>query len=99
MEKSYDWVSVGYLKLTQVFNRFDRRIIDRIVNSVGVCTVVFSKVLAIFDREVIDGLVNFAGWISKTVGAMLTGIQSGKIQNQLVWLLVLLITIILWFQF
>ena len=99
VEKSYNWMSVGFLKMTQVFNRIDRRIIDRLVNSVGVCTVVFSKVLAIFDREVIDGLVNFAGWISKTVGAMLTGIQSGKIQNQLVWLLVLLIAIILWFQF
>ncbi len=99
IERSYDWLSAGYLWLTQVFHLVDRKVIDRVVDGVGIGTVVVSKVLAIVDREIIDGLVNLTGRISKLVGQVLTGIQSGKIQNQLVWLLLLLITVILWFQF
>ena len=98
IEQFYERLSFGYLKVSKLFQMIDRRVIDRLVDGVGVVTVVSSKVLAIIDREIIDGLVNLAAWISKTIGGMLTGLQSGKVQNQLVWLLVFLITIVIWFQ-
>lgn len=99
IESMYDGISNGYLKLTQITGKIDSRVIDRIVNLAGVWTVVFSKVLAIIDREVIDGLVNFMAWLSKIIGNMFTGIQSGKIQNQLVWMITILLVILIWFQF
>lgn len=99
IEAFYDLVSRVYLRLARTFSRIDKKVLDGIVNGIGVWTVVSSKVLAIIDREIIDGIVNFMAWFSKTIGGMLTGIQSGKIQNQLVWLLVLLLSIVLWFQF
>ena len=99
MEQFYDGLSSGYLKIAGFIQVIDKRVIDRLVDGVGVVTVVSSKVLAIIDREIIDGLVNLVAWISSAVGGILTGLQSGKVQNQLVWLLIFLITIVIWFQF
>ncbi|MFT6881946.1 MAG: NADH-quinone oxidoreductase subunit L [Marinoscillum sp.] len=97
--RSYFMLSRGYLQLCHRLLWVDKRVIDGIVNSLGVITVVVSKVFAILDREVIDGVVNFAAWISRGVGGSFAKIQSGKVQNQLVWLIIMLLLLIIWIQF
>ncbi|MEQ8471598.1 MAG: NADH-quinone oxidoreductase subunit L [Marinoscillum sp.] len=99
IEPIYDQMAKGYSVLVNLAKWVDVKIIDRCVNSAGVWSVVLSKVLAIIDREIIDGLVNFIAWLSKGIGNMFTGIQSGKVQNQLVWMITILLILILWFQF
>ncbi|MFY0605141.1 MAG: NADH-quinone oxidoreductase subunit L [Cyclobacteriaceae bacterium] len=99
IEQIYDRIASGYLMVCRVFSQIDQKVIDRSVNAIGVGTVVTSKVFAIIDREVIDGVVNFAAWLSKLIGGALAKIQSGKVQNQLVWLVLLVLLLIVWLQF
>ncbi len=99
LEHSYDRVANGYLYICRMFYAMDKKIIDKSVNSLGVGTVVLSKVFAIIDREVIDGVVNFAAWLSKRIGELLTQTQSGKVQNQLIWLVLMVLLLVVWLQF
>lgn len=95
----YAFMAAGYGRITKFASKADRQVIDPMVNSLGVYSVVFSKLLAIFDREVVDGLVNLAAWISRQVGSFLSRVQSPRVQSQIAWMLVALVVIILWFQF
>lgn len=99
IEPIYVWISKAYLKMCELVFRFDKRVVDKLVDAVGVWTVVISKGLAIVDREVVDGVVNLLAWVSKTFGRMLTGIQSGKVQSQLVWLILFFVILLLGFSF
>ncbi len=84
----------GYLLISKGLYWIDRQVIDRVVNVLGVGGVVLSKVVALFDRYIIDGLVNFAAWLMKTAGLLVTRVQSGQMQHQLIWLVIGLIFIL-----
>ncbi|RED91889.1 NADH-quinone oxidoreductase subunit 5 family protein [Marinoscillum furvescens] len=99
MAEVYAALAKVYDALVMLSAWFDRKVIDKAVNAVGVASVVLSKAAAIFDREIIDGLVNLMAWLANLVGRLFTGIQSGKVQHQLVWMMVVLLAILLWFQF
>lgn len=99
MAEAYAGVARVYGLCTGFCAWFDRKVIDRLVNAVGVGSVVLSKAAAIFDREIVDGLVNLLAWLSNLLGRIFTGVQSGKVQHQLVWMVVVLLAILLWFQF
>ncbi len=99
VERSYYLISRGYLQLCHRLLWVDKKVIDSAVDGLGIITVVASKVFAILDREVIDGVVNFAAWISRGLGGSFAKIQSGKVQNQLVWLIIMLLLLIIWIQF
>ncbi|MEQ8580591.1 MAG: NADH-quinone oxidoreductase subunit L [Marinoscillum sp.] len=99
LESIYDGLSGNYIKVAKAARIFDRKVIDWLVNAAGVSTVVFSKALAVIDREVVDGLVNFVAWLFRGVGGVFTKIQSGKVQNQLIWMVLLLLVLVLWSQF
>lgn len=98
VEAVYEVIGRGYGQLTRVVYAVDKKWIDPIIDELAVWSVVLSKVLAIIDREVIDGLVNLGAWVSKAIGRMLTGMQSGRVQSQLVWLVLFLIVLILGFS-
>jgi len=79
------------LWLASFFARFDRGVIDRIVNWVGA----FGRWLAAtlrrwFDEYVIDGAVNGAGLVTTWTGAVVRLIQTGQAQN---YLLILLLSV------
>jgi len=99
IEPFYEKVSGGYVWLTQRIFDIDRKIIDRLINGFGVSAVVLSKLMAILDREIVDGLVNFVAWISKGIGNLFTKVQAARIQNQLLWMVLLLLVLVLWSQF
>lgn len=99
LERVYDGLSRNYIKMAGAARVFDRKVIDWLVNAAGVSTVVFSKALAVIDREVVDGLVNFVAWLFRGVGGMFSKIQSGKVQNQLIWMMLLLLLLVLWSQY
>lgn len=99
MDPFYIFISRGYTGITKFASKVDRRVIDPLVNGVGVFSVVLSKLLAILDREIVDGLVNLAGWISRQAGVFLSRVQSPRVQTQIAWMVLTLLVIILWFQF
>lgn len=99
LEKFYDQISMIYLRIVAFCSLVDKRVIDTLVNGVGVGTVVFSKAMAIIDREIVDGLVNLLAWLSRGLGGVFSKVQDAKVQNQLVWMMVLLLALVLWSQF
>ena len=74
----------GTIALATMLFRFDQRIIDAIVNLVGKLTERLSYVSRLFDTYVIDGIVNGVGRVTSAVGQELRYIQTGRVQNYMV---------------
>ncbi len=82
--------------LASFFARFDRSVIDRIVNWVGA----FGRWLAStlrrwFDEYVIDGAVNGVGLVTTWTGAVVRLVQTGQVQNYLLILLLSVVVLLL----
>ncbi len=99
IEDIYEKISDGFLNISKTSFQIDKKIIDRSIDLFGVSTVVFAKAMAIVDREIVDGLVNFAAWVSRTIGNAYTKVHAARVQNQLLWLVLFIIVIVLWLQF
>jgi NADH-quinone oxidoreductase subunit L len=74
----------GTIGLAGVLFRFDQGIIDAIVNLIGKLTERWSYVSRLFDTYVIDGIVNGVGRVTSAVGEELRFIQTGRVQNYMV---------------
>jgi NADH-quinone oxidoreductase subunit L len=74
----------GTIALATLLFRFDLRIIDAVVNLVGKLTERCSYVSRLFDTYVIDGIVNGVGRVTSAVGQELRYIQTGRVQNYMV---------------
>ncbi len=68
--------------------RFDTYVIDGLVNLAGKGAVALSTLNELFDTYVIDGLVNGIGKAADILGRELRLIQTGRVQNYLLLLLV-----------
>jgi NADH-quinone oxidoreductase subunit L len=70
----------------QFLGRFDRSVIDRIVNWVGIAWRWISNALrTFFDEPIIDGLVNGVGTVTGWFGGIVRRIQTGQGQNYLLF--------------
>ncbi|MDI6827983.1 MAG: NADH-quinone oxidoreductase subunit L [Armatimonadota bacterium] len=78
-------VVVPFLKISKLFGVFDQKIIDGIVNGIAWLTVWLSILYGWFDKWVVDGLVNVIGLIPKVTGRTLRFIQTGVLQNYLLF--------------
>jgi len=74
----------GTIGLATLLFRFDQGIIDAVVNLVGKLTERWSYVSRLFDTYVIDGIVNGVGRVTSAVGEELRFIQTGRVQNYMV---------------
>jgi hypothetical protein len=81
--------------ISAVFNQFDEKIVDALVNVTGLSGVKLSDLGGITDLKVVDGLVNgvadVTGWMGEKI---LRPIQTGKVQNYLLILLISMLAII-----
>jgi NADH-quinone oxidoreductase subunit L len=78
----------GTLLVSQACHWFDATIVDGLVNLAGKLTLVFSVISRWFDVHVVDGLVNFSGWITGRLGSLLRNVQTGKVQNYMMLVLI-----------
>lgn len=78
--------------LATIFFRFDQGIIDGLVNLIGKLTERWSWVSRLFDVYVIDGIVNGVGRVTSAVGQELRYIQTGRVQN---YMIIVIITVLL----
>lgn len=74
----------GAIGLANVCFRFDSGIVDGTVNLVGKLTERWSHVSGLFDTYVIDGIVNGVGRVTSAVGQELRYIQTGRVQNYMI---------------
>ena len=81
--------------ISLVFNRFDEKVVDGLVNLTGLSGVTLADFSGIIDNKVVDGFVNgladVTGWIGEKV---LKPIQTGKVQNYLMILILSMLAII-----
>lgn len=98
LEKVYAFMGKCYQFSTRFVARLDG-MLDHLIDSMAVLTVVISKGMAIVDREIVDGLVRFSGWSAGMTGKLTNRIQSTKVQSQVVWLVLLVVIIIFWIQY
>jgi len=70
-----------YFTVAQAMYRFDQRVIDATVNTVGITGHVLSRVYQLIDIFIVDGLVNLAGWATKWCGDRSRRLQTGLAQN------------------
>ena len=99
----YNWVInpivnlVGTITrgISSFFNKIDEKIVDGLVNLTGYSGVKLSDLGGITDLKVVDGIVNgvadVTGWIGENV---FRPIQTGKVQNYLLILLISMLAII-----
>jgi len=99
----YHWVVDPFINLvarisrsiSNLMNQFDEKVIDRLVNLTGLSGITLADLGGITDIKVVDGLVNgiadVTGWVGENV---LRPIQTGKIQNYLLILLISMLAII-----
>ncbi len=71
---------VPFLRLAGLTYRVDKKVVDGLVDRVGIGTVVVAHLSSLTDRLIVDGLVNGAGATANGLGRVLRGLQSGRIQ-------------------
>jgi NADH-quinone oxidoreductase subunit L len=81
--------------ISAFFSMFDEKVVDALVNLTGLSGVKLSDLGGITDLKVVDGLVNgiaeVTGWIGEKV---FRPIQTGKVQNYLLILIISMLAII-----
>ena len=99
----YNWVinpivnGVGAVTrgISDIFNKFDEKVVDGLVNFTGLSGVKLADLGGITDLKVVDGFVNgiadVTGWIGEKI---FRPIQTGKVQNYLLILLISMLAII-----
>jgi NADH-quinone oxidoreductase subunit L len=82
-------------EISNLLDKFDEKVVDGLVNLTGLSGVTLSDFTGITDNKVVDGLVNgladVTGWVGENV---LRPIQTGKIQNYLLVLIISMLAII-----
>ena len=75
--------------LAHLCRRFDDWIIDRIVDGAAYLTVGLSALGRWLDDVIVDNVVNAFGWLSRALGFIVNRLQTGRVQDYLVWGLLL----------
>ena len=88
---------VGGLKqVNGLLSWFDRRVVDGIVNAVGLGMRLVAFVAGLFDLYVVDGAVNFWRWFVRTLSSIFRLPQTGSARDYLTWVLLGVLVLALW---
>ncbi|MCY7357651.1 MAG: NADH-quinone oxidoreductase subunit L [Rudanella sp.] len=68
-------------RLANWLHRADIRVVDGLVNSTGIGTVVGAHLAYALDRYGVDGLVNGGAWVAGRLGKLTRSVQSGRVQS------------------
>jgi len=79
------------LALSRACRWVDTYIIDGLVNGVSRLTVLLSNIGGSFDNIVVDGMVNTVAEFSLAVGGKLRRLQTGGVQNYILWVVIALL--------
>ncbi len=82
--------------MAQAMAWFDRKVIDKTVELVGMSNVVLAHFIAFVDRIIVDGLVELLGSIIGWVGQAARSFQTGKIQTYFILTMLALVILLFW---
>jgi NADH-quinone oxidoreductase subunit L len=99
IDRLYGLINNGFLNLSNFVFWLDKKVINKVVDGIGVSGIVFAKVTSIIDRHFVDGLVNFFAGFFKRFGKMLSRMQAPGIQTQLATMLLILVILMYLFLF
>lgn len=74
----------------------DSRLIDPLIDLLGVGFVVFSHLSAWFDRTFVDGFVDSTVWLTGRAGHLSRSMQGGRIQTYLLLMVLGLLAVLFW---
>ena len=73
------------LRLSIGFKRFEKSVIDKLVDLIGWITVILAHIIGWVDRALVDGLVNTSVYMVGQAGMITKSIQGNKIQSYIIW--------------
>ncbi len=82
----------GTTGLSAISFKFDRLVVDGLVNLLGKIGVLFAATSGWFDSYVIDGLVNGIASFAKTIGNFARHLQTGRLQHYLLTMVLVVLT-------
>lgn len=74
----------------------DSRLIDPVIDLLGMGYVVFSHVSAWIDRTFVDGFIHSTVWLSGRAGQLSRSMQGGRIQTYLLLMVLGLLAVLFW---
>ncbi|MBO0949754.1 NADH-quinone oxidoreductase subunit 5 family protein [Fibrella forsythiae] len=96
LDQAYQRIITGpTLWLASLVTRTDRRVVDGVVDGIGLGTVMLAHLIRFLDRFGVDGLVNGAGKVAMGVGQLTRSVQGGRIQTYIATALAVVI-LVLW---
>jgi NADH-quinone oxidoreductase subunit L len=66
---------------------FDRRVLDRAVETFGSLTLIGAWLAHMVDKYLVDGLANLVGWLAGRISFLVRTLQTGFVQNYLLAML------------
>jgi NADH-quinone oxidoreductase subunit L len=72
---------------------FDKYIVDGFVNLLAWIGIALSKIAAVFDKYIIDGFLHLITGIIKQAGNFIRGFQTGRLQNYLFTMLLIILVV------
>ena len=91
-------ISPVFIQLARACYWFDKKIIDRLIHSVGISTVLLSKAVDLIDKLLVDGLVNMLGNLQVWIGNFIRLFHANRVQLHFFWAILLLILVIIGFE-
>ncbi|MDH5610585.1 MAG: hypothetical protein OEY56_13990, partial [Cyclobacteriaceae bacterium] len=92
------WAGKGYARVSAWVTAMDEKIIDPLLNRLGIGFVVFSKLMDLADKLLVDGLVNLLARVAYWTGDFIRLFHSSRVQVQFIWGMIGLILILLGFH-
>lgn len=84
------------VRLATLLNRTDQRVVDGVVNGMGIATVVLAQLVRTIDRLGVDGVVNGVAWLARGLGSLTRSVQNGRVQSYITAAVVGLLLLIWW---
>lgn len=95
LDKFYNRIAVkSLLRLAYFMAWIDKKIIDKIVNVIGVISVLIAHIIAWFDAHIIDGGVSTVVFVANRVGVVTRSFQTGKIQSYFIFVVTAILLLI-----
>lgn len=79
--------------------RFDQKILDRLVNILGILPVIFGHIVAWADRTFIDGTINTLAWLAQYLGKTAKKWQLGSASSFIAGMVLVSILVLIWMVF
>lgn len=97
LDQLYQRVVTGpALWLASLVNRTDQRVVDGVVDGVGLGTVMLAHFARFADRFGVDGLVNGLGNAARSAGQLTRSVQDGRVQTYIATALAVVILLLWW---